>query len=181
MKSTSIHDNRKNVLVDSSSIIILYKSGLLEKVILYYNIYMTDSVFNELTQSNHAGSAEVKQFKIEKTIQVVSSGLMTIPVEDEQKKLASLDKGEYDTIVAYLNSAGDFIILDDGKGAVYCKKNDIPYINALLVPRILLLSSIITKEDYDVMTHKVVEFGRYSEKIIEFARLCTNGRLEYFL
>lgn len=181
MKSISFHDNHKNVLVDSSSIIILYKSGLLGKVNTYYNIYMTDSVFNELTQSNCAGSAEVKQFKIEKTIQIVSSSLMTIPVEDKQKTLASLDKGEYDTIVAYLNGVGDFIILDDGKGAVYCKNNDIPYINALLVPRILLIASIISKEEFKIMTHKVVEFGRYSEKIIEYARLCTNGRLEYFL
>lgn len=181
MKSTSFHENRKNVLVDSSSIIILYKSGLLEKVISYYNIYITDSVFNELTESNNAGSIEVKQFKNEKSINIISLSLMRIPVEDEQKSLTSLGRGEYDTIVAYLNGVGDFIILDDGKGAVYCKKNKIPFINALLVPRILLIASIISKEEFDIMTHKIVEFGRYSEKIIEFTRSCSNGRLKYFL
>lgn len=69
----------KNALIDSSSTILLHKSGLLEKIIDYYNINMTESVFEELTRTGHAGSNDVKQYREKGVLHVLSPCSMKIP------------------------------------------------------------------------------------------------------
>ena len=94
---------------------------------------------------------------------------------------SSLDKGERDTIHSFYAGAGDFIIIDDGKGAAYCRDNHIPYINALLFPRIILLTHSISKAEFDDKVGLITGIGRYSQKIIDYALNCSVDDIELFL
>ena len=80
----------------------------------------------------------------------------------------------------FVMGCGDLIIMDDGKGANVCKKSNIPYINALLVPRILLIAGILSKRECGAVTRSIIDCGRYSEKIIEFGRSCPDEMLARF-
>jgi hypothetical protein len=73
------------------------------------------------------------------------------------------------------------IILDDGKGAAYCKKNTIPYINALLVPRILHMAGRIITEERECLMKKITAYGRYSKQIIDYAFSCKDEEIARFL
>ena len=181
MERKSETGNRRNVLIDSSSTILLFKSGLLDTVIEYYDIIMTESVFNELTQSNHTGSDEIKQFAHNNLIKILSAQIMKKPLESEHISGRALGRGERDSIISYLHGVGDFIIIDDGKGAGYCKKYEIPYINALLVPRIMRIAKTISDVEFELSTRTIIGCGRYSEKIIEYAQTCTDENLNLFI
>lgn len=174
-------NNRKQALIDSSSMILLFKSGLLRKIIEYYNIIMTESVFAELTQNDHTGSKEIRQFVEERQIHILSKTSIQDTVEMGNVSVMHLVRGEQDSIIAYLHGIGDFIILDDGKGAGYCKKHEIPYINALLIPRILQIANSISNAEFKKTTQTIIGCGRYSEKIIEFARTCPDEKLDFFV
>ncbi|MBN2159942.1 MAG: hypothetical protein JW807_11150 [Spirochaetes bacterium] len=95
--------------------------------------------------------------------------------------LQGLDVGERDTIRLFRAGIGEIIILDDWKGASYCKNNAIPYINALLVPRILLLAGIISKSESEESMSRIVENGWYSQWVIDYARFCPDEKLLPFL
>jgi predicted nucleic acid-binding protein len=173
--------DRKNALIDSSSTILLYKSSLLENTINYYNVIMTESVYDELTRSGHAGSNDVMLYRQNRMIHVSSVSGWKNMCGIEDRLIESLGRGERDTILLYLQGCGDLVILDDGKGAGFCKKNTIPYINALLVPRILRIAGILSDDEYETMTMSIIDCGRYSEKIIEYARTCSDEKLVQFV
>ncbi len=168
------------VLVDSSSAIILYKCGLINEVLDYYRIIMAGSVFFEITRENYAGSDDFSRFRNENKIHVIDGihggdyGLHVPP-------LNNLGSGEGDTILLYCNKIGEMIILDDRKGAAYCKKNDIQYINALLVPRILNLAGRVGIHEREDLMNKIVAYGRYTQKIIDYAYFCEDEKIVPFL
>ena len=131
----------KTIIIDSSSAILLFKSDMLSYLLSEYRTFMTKSVHDEVLKDGYPGSDEFREYFTHKTIKIISPKKGTQIIES--KELLKLDKGEQDTIRAFFNGMGDFIVIDDGKGAGFCKKNKIPYINALLVPRILYESQII--------------------------------------
>ncbi len=52
----------KTVLIDSSSAILLFKSGLFDHLIHRFEVILSNSVYKELTSSAHAGSNEFKTY-----------------------------------------------------------------------------------------------------------------------
>jgi hypothetical protein len=76
---------------------------------------------------------------------------------------------------------GDFVLIDDGAAAKYCKQEQIPFINALLFPVILEPAGIenqgFTKYFFDI----ICKAGRYSETILNFAQNCPEEEISFFL
>jgi len=171
----------KSVLVDASSAILLYKSGIFKRLLAIYHVLIATSVHEEITRKGYPG-AEVFEACVR------DNNCRVLKTEDYTKKGArlqlenlSLGRGEKDTISLYLEGAGDFIIIDDGRGAGYCKKQQIPYINALLFPRILYLCRSITEKDFQLQIEKIVRLGRYTDPIIQYAAKCPRDKLDCFL
>jgi predicted nucleic acid-binding protein len=173
--------DRKKALIDSSSAILLFKTSLLEQTIIHYNIILTQSVFEELTRSNLAGSSDVKRYCEGGVITVLPKMDVKITESAGKGSFESLGRGEHDTIQMFLRGCGDLIIMDDGRGANACKRYCIPYINALLVPRVLYLSGNISDNECKEFISKIIECGRYSEKIINYARTCPDESLIRFM
>ncbi len=85
----------------------------------------------------------------------------------------SVRKGEGDTILLWLS----FILMDNRKGAAFCRDYEIPYSSAILFPRILALSGHFFPDECAEKTEQLIRNGRYSRKIIAYARNCPDREL----
>jgi predicted nucleic acid-binding protein len=166
----------KKVLIDSSSAILLFKSGLFDHLVNIFEVWISNSVYKELTIKVNAGSTEFKKY--------IQNHKMTIcqsKAGNDASLLSKLDTGERDTILLFQKGNADFIIIDDGQGAGYCRRHEIPYINALLFPKILLFSGHISQAECRDKIELIMGLGRYSQEIIEYALGCDKIKLELFL
>lgn len=167
----------KTVLIDASSAILLFKAGLFDKLTTNYHVLMAPSVFDEITVSGYPGDQyftskhQMGMFRISPCPQSLNTTLDT---------LSSLGKGEADTLRLYSVYPHAFVIIDDGKGARFCRNQKIPYINALLVPKILYFAGCITGQESREAMDSLYRLGRYSPRILAFAQICSRHGLAYF-
>ena len=171
----------KKIILDASSAILLFKTGLCEQLFEVYQVFITESVFNELTQSERPGKIEFQGWLAGSRFSVLpaheESALQKVP----RSQVSGLDRGEADTIRSFEKGYADFILTDDGRAAGYCKKNAIPFINALLVPKILYFSQRISADICNKKMEFLINIGRYSERIITWAMDCPKESLDFFL
>jgi predicted nucleic acid-binding protein len=164
----------KTLLIDSSSAILLFKVALLNTLIENYEILISQTVYNELTIPGQMGYHEFIEYR--------QNNLITVSNNHGSKSIElPLRGGEMETILLYHNGVGDFIIIDDKKGVDYCRKNNIPFINALLVPKILFFSNVIEREKYIEKKWHLIHLGRYSKRIIDLAGSISLKELTPFL
>jgi len=172
----------KQCLIDSSSAILLYKSGLFRTLIEAYQIVMTASVFGELTVAGYPGAQEFVEYGATNVVIIQSPATNRLPEGLSNDGLPSLDRGERDTIICYERAEPDsFIITDDGKAAQYCRRHGIPFINALLFARIAYLSGMLPESDYHDTYAELTAIGRYSEEIISYAQQCSRMEIAFSL
>jgi hypothetical protein len=172
----------KQCLIDSSSAILLYKSGLFRTLTEAYQIVMTVSVFEELTVAGYPGAQEFSDYGATNVVIIQFPATNRLPEGMTNDDLPSLDRGERDTIRCYEKAEPDsFIIIDDGKAAQYCRLHKIPYINALLFVRIAYLTGLLSEGDFHDRYAKLVAIGRYSEEIMAYAQHCSTRDIAFFL
>lgn len=166
----------KRVIIDSSSLILMHKCGVITSLLEFCTPVIPETVFAELTVPGHDG-ADLFQT-------LCTSGRILVCGQDEKESLSltgALHKGERDVIILYHQGLGDYIIIDDRKGGAYCRDNRIPYINAILAVKIFFLKQIITQEKYSAAWNWLVKNGRYSGKIISWAENSDMGILSEFM
>jgi len=73
------------------------------------------------------------------------------------------------------------VVIDDGRGAGFCRDFRIPYINSLLVARVLFLYRRISETAFRSKVEMLVRLGRYSQKIIDYALMCPAKELSLFM
>ncbi len=110
---------KKRILLDASSAILLYKTGLINIVTNEYVMVTSQSVYSELTAYIREGSEYFKSlFELKKFIisYEYKSCLLNIPLQG----------GERDTVLLFLSGEGEFVLIDDKKGGTFCKKTIFP-------------------------------------------------------
>ena len=138
----------KGILLDASSAILLAKAGFHDLLATSYSILMSDSVFDEITRKGLAGSSEYEKLLREKHLEV-------LPVSSPQSwsgadaPLQRLDRGERDTLLLFQEGRGDFVVTDDGAAARFCLNNRVPFVNSLLLLRLLHHSGMIGDSSYE--------------------------------
>lgn len=170
------------VYIDASSAILLYKTGLFDLCAHYFSMIMETCVYKEVQVPDHPGANFFLSMVQKNRVKVCISnpdGLIEINLPE------NLDLGERQTIALYCQNAcpdqRSFIIIDDAKGAKFCLKRKLPFINALLVPKILWFAGILNKNDYINKTALVIEKGRYSRTVIEKAKALSSLDLAIFI
>jgi predicted nucleic acid-binding protein len=168
----------KTVLVDASSAILLHKADLLVDMQVAFHIQLTVAVFEELTRHRRPGAKAVARSLRERQIKVVTpsgsaAGSRHLP--------GSLHRGERDTLLCFLDGGVDFIIIDDGGGAGYCRREAIPYVNALLCPRLLAAAGRLSPSDAQQAMTRISDLGHYSAWIKRYADTCSDADLSAFL
>ena len=175
----NLKEKREKVLVDASSAILLAKVGLGSLLCETYKVIMARSVFNEVTLHKRPGASgylkknEAGGILIEEVQQQVSTSL--------PERIHTLGTGEKDTLLLFYWGYGDFILTDDGAAAKFCRRNNIPFINALLFPLIIEAAGMQQPQFRHYYCSKLEKAGRYSSKILEFARNCTMTSISFFL
>ena len=106
----------KRVIVDSSSAILLYKTDLFRNLTDAYNVILPESVYHEISIDGYKGSKYFKSYYKDSKLTLAT------PESDENYNI-KLGKGERDSILLFYQDYGDFVILDDAKGAKFCRNN----------------------------------------------------------
>ncbi len=172
---------KKKVILDSSSAILLEKSALLNELIVSYHVILTEAVYKELTMNSYA-SANLFKTKFEESQVDVQPLSAAFSLQQQViLDLEAMDIGEADTIKYYLTGKGDFVMLDDGQGARYCLKQQIPFINALIFPKVLYFAGSLSRENYILKTEEIRQLGRYSKDIISRAHELSRQELASFI
>lgn len=159
----------KTAVIDASSSILLYKAGLFQALVNHYHVLMPPSVYAEITVADYPGAEIFESCRDRALIRIVTPP----PEENRGPFLPAMGRGEADAIRLFPALPQGFVIMDDGKGARYCRDHEIPYINALLVPKILFFSGQLPRPEYRLATETLSRLGRYSALVLTFARTCT--------
>ncbi len=171
-------EKKKQVLLDSSSAILLEKTDMLERFLDTYAVILTEAVFEELTNNSYPSARLFQQKHSRSHFEVIP--LPQSASKFETDELISLNWGERETILQFLSGIGDFIMIDDGKAAKYCTRQQLPFINALLLPIILHACGVLPMEVREKKVEEIVGIGRYSEKIVDMALGFSSKELEMF-
>lgn len=172
---------QKPVLIDSSSAIILFKSGLIDRLLKNYAVFMTPTVFCEITRDGDPGADRFNELHGRDRFRITDANSAASPRRPGQPGLPSLGPGERETIQEFLCGRAEFIIVDDGRAGGYCRNRQIPYINALLLPRVLYLADRLSGHLCRSGTEAILRHGRYSADIIARAeRLDKNALVHFF-
>ena len=167
----------KKALLDASSAILLFKADLLSKLTDIYCVAVTQSVLHELTRENHCGADTFHHYAAQKKIGVIDVGSGEFPCRKSLLPSRSLGRGEGDTIKCFAAGGWDFIITDDGRAARYCRRNNLPFINALLFPRLLYFCHGISLAESNHTLKAISSLGRYSSAVIDWAESCKKEAL----
>lgn len=167
-------------MIDSSSAILLFKCGLFKSVAEFFSLNISESVQEELTKNGYDGADLFMNYIRNNQIKILRFHPHEKKEFNKDKKIKNLDIGESDTIYLFYRNNIDFIIIDDGKGVSYCLSNDIPNINALLIPRIFYLKNIITEKEFCLKTDELIKKGRYSKKVIDYAKNSGEENFNFF-
>ena len=171
----------KHIVIDASSAILLFKVGLFDILMGAYQAVLAESVYQEVSRPGYSGAKSFGRYYINRRFDVCSvNRSKKIPL-DQITALSVLGKGEKDTIMLFLSGKGDYIIIDDGRGAGFCRDHRIPYINSLLVAKILLLSRNIGEVVYQNKIEMLIRIGRYSQKIVDYALTCPTKEMALFM
>jgi hypothetical protein len=142
---------------------------------------MTASVLSEVTRSGYPGAEFFIDMERRQAVTIVSCDGRNAAQCPDALRLNLLDPGERDTIACQKDGRADFIIIDDGRVSGFCRDNDLPFINALLFPRILFLSGHFSAAACENKTARVIQCGRYSQRIIASAGTMGLSELKSFL
>jgi hypothetical protein len=159
----------KTAVIDASSSILLHKAGLFQALVNHYHVLMPPSVYAEITVADYPGDGAFKHCRDRALMRIDS------PPHDGNRGpfLPAMGRGEADTLRLFTVFPQSFVIMDDGKGARYCRDHEIPYINALLVPKILFFSGQLPRSEYRLAMETLSRLDRYSGFVLNFARTCT--------
>jgi len=168
----------KTALVDASSAILLHRAGLFATVTATYRVVMAESVYAEVTAPGHYGASTFGRFYREGRFAMVNP---PDPPAPDERLPGGLHAGERDTLLLYHCGCGDFIVIDDGKAAAHCRDTGIPYLNALLMPRVLHLSGCLSAETGAKAAEAITAAGRYADWVVCYAREAADEVLTPFL
>ncbi len=159
----------RRVAADSSSIILLQKSLLLDRFLISYHAIVAKEVYTELTTVPKVGSVALKN--------LLKSRITSAGDEEDQPKMG---KGESATIGLYQAGSCDFILLDDRRAANYCRILKIPFVNSLLISRILFLCGVIDENEAKKSMTLLHQKGYYSTAINSQAETIVDSELKKF-
>jgi len=168
-------------MIDASSAILLVKAGLIELCCQMFRLQMTRMVFEEVTVPDHEGAERLKILAERRPgIEVIGDPTSRLGGQ-VAAELQGLHRGERDSLNHCLYGMARFVIIDDGPGVRVCRRQGIPHVNALLCPKLLLFSGIISQRRANLFSTRIIALGRYNETVRHWAETCGPSDLAFFL
>lgn len=160
------------VAFDASSLILLAKIDLLEKISENMDLVVTKQVEKEATVKETYDSKliqkKIKNGKIR--VESVEDRICEALAED-----FNLDKGEASAMGLYKEGKYDLLVTDDGKSIDACKILDIKYTTALNILVRLVEKRKLDKDRGIAKLRRLEDYGWYKSKLIEEAEKSIRG------
>jgi hypothetical protein len=172
---------RAPALIDASSAILLAKAGLIRSCCETLRLFMTRSVFHEVTVPEQPGAGVLGSLCGRQPGVIVLDDPVGPVADRAAEDVQRLHRGERDTLHHYLNGVARFVIIDDGKGVQVCRRHGIPHVNALLCPKLLYFSGWLPVHQVRSFFTRLSSLGRYSTAVVEWADICGRSDLEFFI
>jgi hypothetical protein len=151
-------------VADSSSLIYLAKSSLIEAFIRTFHVTIPPLVYQECVNNTYPGSDTIKALG-------QKGSLLIQPIRGNVELDFQVPRGgEGDVMILFYQLGPDAILIDDGEGVKACRSRGIPFVSAILIPSLLLTRSIIDMREAEESLERIVHVGRYSKPVILFAR-----------
>jgi predicted nucleic acid-binding protein len=154
----------KSLVADTSSLIYLAKSSIIRPFLQTFHVIIPPSVFRECVQRGYAGSDEINGLREQGQLLVQSVR------KDPRLALRLPRGGEREVIALFYQLGPDGVLIDDGDGVKVCRSRGIPFVSALLIPSLLLTKKALSPREAKKALEKIIEVGRYSRRVILFAR-----------
>jgi hypothetical protein len=169
---------KKAILIDASSAILLFKTNWMVPLLDRYRVGSGPAVYREMTVPDHPGAEAFARWRKERRLLLHPPCGTTL---EPPAALQRLDSGERECIQLYFSGTGTFIVVDDGPAAAFCRQNAIPYVSALLVPRLLTPRPIRHRARLRNAVRAIYAEGRYASWVLEYALTCPDEDLAFFL
>lgn len=174
--------NKKvEILIDSSSLILTNSAGMLPDVTRCYDLLIPSSVYQEITVDEKPGAKYFRALREDRVVQVLTCPNEPYTVNERQKaELLKMGRGERELLIHALAGCGSFTVVDDLLAARFCVRHDIPFINALLLPKILHWAAEISRQKSRNYLSILEKRGRYSGSVIKRAAMFAAMDLQQF-
>jgi predicted nucleic acid-binding protein len=153
----------KIVISDSSSLILLSKSFLIETILEFFEIIIPSVVYDEILkgkQKNHIDAFEIEQLVKDNKIKIKNPDQKAINI---LKNNYNLDVGELHAI-SLAKEHHTSIFIDDKKGIIVCKLLDIETYTVINLLKILYVTKTINKTKLKMSIDILKENARYTKE-----------------
>lgn len=161
----------KVVISDASTLILVQKIFLLDRLAKNFSFMIPQEVFNETVIKGKKAKSE-DAYSIENKI---NKNLIKVKEIKDKKRLNQivnefgLAKGEAEAIVLFLQENADFLATDDHKAINICKIYKISFITALTFVIAAFDARLIIKNEAKKMINDLSRYGRYKNELIHNA------------
>ena len=158
----------KIIISDASTLILLQKIILLDKLVKNFEFIISQEIYNEAVIKGKKIKSK-DSYSIESKI---NSGIIKVKKVKDRKRVNqiidefSLEKGETEAIVLFLQENADILAIDDHKAINVCKIYKIPFITALTFVIAALDAKIIMKNEAKEMVRNLGIYGRYKDELV---------------
>jgi len=162
---------RKRVVADTSSLILLAKSGLLEQVVSKLQVVVPERVYEEaVVRGKTKGQADAFQLETHFRAKRLQKKRPKRARGRAIQELFNLRAGERDALALAQELGIDEVLMDDKKGISACKALGLRFATALDVLVALYKQGIIGKAKALEALGQLQEYGWYSKTLLEQAR-----------
>jgi|GEM_PF-2172860 len=157
------------VVSDSSTLILLVKSEIINELLDLVTIIIPPQVYQEIEEGKRKQKPDA--FVID---ELIEKKLIKIKEPKEKivksiEKLYNLDKGELYAI-ALAKELNKDIWIDDKEGMLVCKKLNLNYFTAIMILSVFYLSKNITFDKAIKSLELLIKYGWYKKEEIEITR-----------
>lgn len=157
------------IAIDSSSLILMAKSGFLEIITSHIKekLTITNKVYNEIIAKDTLLDTKIIGKKIEENT-IFRKEIKNIGLYKKIQTDFNLGESEAEVIIFCLENKSS-LITDDKKAINACKVLGIKFTTALNLLIRIYENGLIKKSEFGLCLNKLKKFGRYSETIIQKA------------
>jgi len=161
----------KLVISDASTLILLNKINLINKIIKFISIKIPEEVKKEAVdvgkENNYLDAFEIEN--------LINKNFIEIKKVKNNKKVNwlmrgfNIERGESEAIQLFIELKADLLATDDKNAINACKVLDIPVSGSLAFVINSVDRKIISKKEGEEMINKLSIFGRYNVDVINKA------------
>lgn len=162
------------IVFDSSTIILLAKTELLDTIIDAYKkeCIIPDEVKKEVAQKESFDALLIKKRMEEGKIKTKKA-----PQEGVSKLMKdfNINKGEAEAIALALTHHGSLLATDDKNAINACKLSNIPFTTSIDILIRAKGKKLLTRDEAITKLQELAKYGRYKKEIIDDARKKLGG------